>query len=364
MAICKWCNKSGIFLQITSNGLCNRCNQAIVFNVNQKGQKLIDLFKELETYYDIENAISIFKDILNNAKILLQYENKRIKTIDPPPSDIIRRYTYKKNYFMGLLNDNFKIYSGFYSRVAGITHENDDGSSRQDIIRTCSIGDQLFMQPSPFGKFKNATKLFTKDGKQIGWLTERVAGEFFNLLNDNKYKFYIEITEITGGYSDKPNLGCNIRFTCFKKKLNPENLIANIKEEIKTDKKTYLERCKEYYSEYLEVAQKLFPEYYKSLNDNSYNLYISKAIEFKKNQQFKEEKEILEKAVVNDSDSPYAYERLATILAENKEYKEAYKICKKWFDSIYWKIPNMAATSLQILLLMEELDSKIKNQKQ
>jgi hypothetical protein len=45
MATCKWCNKSGIFLQITSNGLCNRCNQAIVSDVNQKGQKLVDLFE-------------------------------------------------------------------------------------------------------------------------------------------------------------------------------------------------------------------------------------------------------------------------------------------------------------------------------
>ena len=262
---------------------------------------------------------------------------------------------------MDLLNDDFEIYSDFYSRVAGITHENDDGTSRQDIIQTCKIGDKLFMQPAPFGKFKNATKLYTEDDKQIGWLTERVAGEFFNFLSDNKYKFCIEITEITGGDYDKTNLGCNIRFTCFKKKLNHESLIENIKEEIKADKKTYLEKCKEYYSEYLEIAQKLFPEYYKSVNDNSYNLYISKALEFKKNQQFKEEKEILEKAVMNDSDSPYAYERLATILTANKEYTEAYKICKKWFDSIYWKIPNMATTSLQILLLMEKLDSKIKN---
>ena len=41
-----------------------------------------------------------------------------------------------------------------------------------------------------------------------------------------------------------------------------KKLLEKIKKEIKEDKRTYLQNCKEHYGEYIEVAQALFKEYY------------------------------------------------------------------------------------------------------
>jgi len=217
MATCKWCNKSGFFLKVSSNGLCLNCNQPIVNSVRFNAGKIKEALDDLEYYDRMETAIKNFKEILEHAKPLVAYENKGIKTIDPLPSVLINAYTEKLNWIKDLREKGFKIYRNFNSRVAGVTYPNEDGSSRQDIIEGCNVGDKLFPITAPFGKFKTATKLITKDNKQIGWLTHTVAEEFYNLINDSNYKFDIEINEVTGGGYDKPEKGCNIRFTCFQK---------------------------------------------------------------------------------------------------------------------------------------------------
>jgi 23S rRNA A2030 N6-methylase RlmJ len=53
------------------------------------------------------------------------------------------------------------------------------------------------------------------------------------------------------------------------------------------------------------------------------------------------------------------YEYLAKIYSKNKETQKAYLVCKKWFESKYWKSPNMATTSLRILDRMEKLEIKL-----
>lgn len=137
-----------------------------------------------------------------------------------------------------------------------------------------------------------------------------------------------------------------------------KNFISKIKKEIETDKRTYLENCKKYRGEYIEAAIILFPEYYNNFNDD-YNLYIKKAIELKENKQYQDERKLLEKAISNKTSIPYAYKRLARILIKDAEPVKALDICNKWFNSIFWKIPNMATTSLNILDLKEKLESKL-----
>ena len=138
-----------------------------------------------------------------------------------------------------------------------------------------------------------------------------------------------------------------------------------MKNEIEGDKRTYLENCVNNYSEYVGAAQILFADYYESMlksldeKKDAYTLYISKALECKEKGDVDGEKKHLKLAVENNADTPYAYERLAIIYSKEKKYQEAYGICRKWFDSIYWKIPNMASTTLKILDRMEKLESKL-----
>ena len=142
-------------------------------------------------------------------------------------------------------------------------------------------------------------------------------------------------------------------------------LLDKIKNEIARDKRGYLENCKNNYSEYVEAAQILFEEYYKSMlklldeKKDPYTLYVSKAIKCKEEEDIEGERKYLTLAVENNADTTYAYERLAILYSKEKDYQEAYNICKKWFDSLYWKIPNMASTSLSLLNRMEKLEGKL-----
>jgi len=144
-----------------------------------------------------------------------------------------------------------------------------------------------------------------------------------------------------------------------------KTLLDKIKNEIEGDKRVYLENCRNNYSKYVGAAQILFEEYYKSrlkLSDEKkdpYTLYISKAIKCKEEKDVDGEKKYLKSAVENNVDTPYAYERLSILYSKEKNYQEAYNICKKWFDSLYWKIPNMASTSLRLLDRMEKLEGKL-----
>lgn len=140
--------------------------------------------------------------------------------------------------------------------------------------------------------------------------------------------------------------------------------LKKVEKEIFQDRKQYLKNCKDNYSEYIEIAQELFPDIYKRMEEidekeNPWNKYNSKAEQFKNDNNVLEEIKILEKAISDKVYTPGTYERLAILYGKNKDYELAYEVCKKWFDSDYWKIPNTASTSLRLLERMEKLKVKI-----
>ena len=144
-----------------------------------------------------------------------------------------------------------------------------------------------------------------------------------------------------------------------------KELIEKIKKDIEEDKRTYLQNCKEHYSEYIEVAQILFKKYYdipSRKQDSWYENFTEKALEAKQNKETETEKQILEMAIDDKIDAPYVYNRLAVLYSKEKDLKKAYEVCKKWFNSIYWKIPNMVTTTLKILDRMEKLEKKLEKQ--
>jgi hypothetical protein len=148
-----------------------------------------------------------------------------------------------------------------------------------------------------------------------------------------------------------------------ERKKMPRNKIKDrMIKEIKEDKRTYLQNCREHYREYVEGAREMFSDYYDySLEKGGfwYQNFTSKAIAAKKRKETESEKFMLEKAVDEGVDAPYVYNRLAILYSKEKEFQKAYDVCKKWFNSIYWKIPNMATTSLKLLDRMEKLEKKL-----
>ena len=141
----------------------------------------------------------------------------------------------------------------------------------------------------------------------------------------------------------------------------------------------YLNLCIDKRIQCLLLAQKMFPAYYnnetleeawesytsktKETNPSNkvdaWEQYNSKAEEAKAEKNVEKEISILEDAIESLVDTPWTYDRLAMLYMKEKKYKEAFNVCELWFNSDYWKIPNMAKGSLKILKRFDKLKTKI-----
>lgn len=106
----------------------------------------------------------------------------------------------------------------FFTKVAGVTRKNTDGTDRQKILKNCKRGEQLRLIHEPIPQDKNAVKVCRENGEQIGWLNSILAAEIAPRL-DKGSKVDAEISEITGGgfFSGK-DYGCNIKLTKYSMK--------------------------------------------------------------------------------------------------------------------------------------------------
>jgi len=84
----------------------------------------------------------------------------------------------------------------FETNIAGITYKNDDGSSREEIMKKCTIGEKLTLTHTPIKQDKNAVKVTRYTGEQIGWLHDFVAKEIAPILDKGK-TVAAEITELS-----------------------------------------------------------------------------------------------------------------------------------------------------------------------
>jgi len=92
----------------------------------------------------------------------------------------------------------------FYTKLSGVTFENEDGESRQNLIRNCRQGDELLLIREPDNKFdSNAIAVYTSGGflkkrKAIGWLSADLA-ERYSVYLDKGGIMKAKISAITGG---------------------------------------------------------------------------------------------------------------------------------------------------------------------
>jgi hypothetical protein len=64
----------------------------------------------------------------------------------------------------------------FHTKVAGITHQNDDGSERQRIASQCRPGEPLVLIPDPDNPHdENAIRVCRAYGEQLGFLNSELA---------------------------------------------------------------------------------------------------------------------------------------------------------------------------------------------
>lgn len=89
MAQCKWCDASGWFLGIDSNGLCRECQPMFVEAINRCRvlKESVELAQEGKT---VKTRVSRCDLAIEHAEYLLPFEEKGINTVDPTPTKILK----------------------------------------------------------------------------------------------------------------------------------------------------------------------------------------------------------------------------------------------------------------------------------
>lgn len=108
--------------------------------------------------------------------------------------------------------------NGFYTKVVGVSHKNDDGSSRQQNIKDyASENKPVILEREPNNKYdKNAVAVYIEGGflfsygkHQIGYLDSHAAEDIAPLL-DSGDQVKATISSVTGGDYGKANVGVNL----------------------------------------------------------------------------------------------------------------------------------------------------------
>jgi hypothetical protein len=96
----------------------------------------------------------------------------------------------------------------FFTKVLGVTHANDDGSSRQKVIQRLVPPEKLELihdDENPFDP--NAVKVCRANGDQVGWLAADLAEEVMSRSAEG-CRYAAFATEVTGG--GELRLGVNV----------------------------------------------------------------------------------------------------------------------------------------------------------
>jgi hypothetical protein len=100
--------------------------------------------------------------------------------------------------------------TGFFTKVAGVSYENRDGTSRQSIIKRCRPGEILHLVREPDNPHDaNAVKVLRQNGEQLGYLPGHVVMTGLARELDRGSHFRVKVTAITG--DGEETLGVNIK---------------------------------------------------------------------------------------------------------------------------------------------------------
>ena len=123
----------------------------------------------------------------------------------------------------------------YFSKLTGVSYENDNGEHRQLIIfqlkrrGLLEQGQELLFQHQPWNKFDaNAIAIFGADSRQLGYLPKDMASYVCRAMNNGQQvKIYVE--SVTGGESAQL-LGVNVKISVAQDANEITDIIAEIKD--------------------------------------------------------------------------------------------------------------------------------------
>ena len=96
MAQCKWCDRSGWFLSLSTNALCQHCEPSFQLDVRQRGRIIQDSQDIIESSRNLETKLSRIQLLLDQLTALQKYEQRGITTLSIAPSEAIRIYERRR----------------------------------------------------------------------------------------------------------------------------------------------------------------------------------------------------------------------------------------------------------------------------
>ncbi len=100
-----------------------------------------------------------------------------------------------------------------HTKVAGVTHKNEDGENIQSILKTLNDSCNLILERDPKNPYDpNAIKVYA-DGEHIGYINRDLARDLAKSMDSGR-TVEASIDEITGG-KDGLYYGCNITIKIF-----------------------------------------------------------------------------------------------------------------------------------------------------
>jgi hypothetical protein len=91
------CERKGIFLSVSENGLCKSCESIVVMNIQQRVRIINDCIKLVNESKNMSTQLSRYDLLREHAQALLEYEHKGIPTINPSPSQFLSEYTTNRD---------------------------------------------------------------------------------------------------------------------------------------------------------------------------------------------------------------------------------------------------------------------------
>lgn len=96
MAECKLCDRSGWFLSLSHNALCQRCEPFFQLDFRQRVRIIQDSQEIIKASRNLDTKLSRIQLAIDHLTALQKYEQLGIETIQPEPSEAIRNYVRRR----------------------------------------------------------------------------------------------------------------------------------------------------------------------------------------------------------------------------------------------------------------------------
>ena len=112
--------------------------------------------------------------------------------------------------------ETHELCDSFITKVVGVTYSNDDGTSRQEILSHCMIGEPVgFYYYTYNGQPAYAV---ISDHGQIGHLSQKIATDLDQTYGDDDTYISGQISDITGG-TDGLYYGCSLMVCIYQRRV-------------------------------------------------------------------------------------------------------------------------------------------------